>query len=138
MYPFSIIYNPKASDNEEKSAELFETFARECCLDAEKSDKIKEWILLTKSHTTDAHTTHGVYGSEDKHYLLDFDMAVLGWPQDGRYPVYGLAFPFHFLGYTVEGSSLSWLILHSVCMHCLGHCYVDSYSYNLVLHQSYY
>ncbi|KAK3607545.1 hypothetical protein CHS0354_025802 [Potamilus streckersoni] len=75
-----IIYEPKATDNEEKSAELFDNFAAEelqlkfpeGCL------KVKEWILATKTHKTEVHMTPDLYRNDDLHYFLDLDMAVLG------------------------------------------------------------
>ena len=95
---FSLIYNVKASDNEEQSAEMFVHFAKEInmgvillvfipgicifcwfvTLQAEATEKVKEWIILTKEHSTEAHRCEGTFGNEDWHYLLDMDMAVLG------------------------------------------------------------
>lgn len=39
---------------------------------------------MTKSHKTDAHTTSGMFGRDDVHFLLDLDMAILGSPQAGQ------------------------------------------------------
>ncbi|MDH0031948.1 MULTISPECIES: metal-dependent hydrolase [unclassified Acinetobacter] len=62
------VYDPKAKDNELKSAELFEQ-----CLAADLSDqtviKIKQWILATQKHApTD---------ELDLQFLLDIDLAIL-------------------------------------------------------------
>ncbi|XP_013406972.1 prolyl 3-hydroxylase OGFOD1 [Lingula anatina] len=77
-----VIYDPKRDDNEERSAEFFKKFAREMRLPSEESELVSGWIVLTKSHKTPVHATPGFYGKEDWHYLLDFDMAVLGWPDE--------------------------------------------------------
>lgn len=78
-----IVYDPKASDNEEKSAELFLEFAKECTsLTEDPIQSVKDWILLTKTHKVDKVDTE-----EDHHYFLDMDIAVLGRPDD-RYKKY--------------------------------------------------
>eukprot|EP00051_Salpingoeca_urceolata_P002821 m.53081 g.53081 ORF g.53081 m.53081 type:complete len:271 (+) comp12349_c0_seq2:101-913(+) len=83
------IYDPKAPDNEEKSAELFSLFARECAeggsaLEGQGVDvgSVVDLILATKAHCTEVHRTAGALGADDVHWFLDFDMAVLGWPAD--------------------------------------------------------
>ncbi|VDI34701.1 Hypothetical predicted protein [Mytilus galloprovincialis] len=78
-----IIYDPMKSDNEERSAELFVQYTTECSvnLKEEEISKVKDWILLTKTHQVNDE------GSEDYHYFLDIDMAVLG-RQDKGYKEY--------------------------------------------------
>ncbi|ELU04917.1 hypothetical protein CAPTEDRAFT_94551 [Capitella teleta] len=73
-----IIYDVKASDNEDKSADLWVDYAKDVGIEEESIAKVREWIIMTKEHSTDAHRTEGIYGSEDLHYLLDMDMSVLG------------------------------------------------------------
>ncbi|XP_022102797.1 uncharacterized protein LOC110985789 isoform X2 [Acanthaster planci] len=84
-----VIYNPKARDNEDQSAELFQTFASECLPESPSSmtQRVKELILMTKTHHTEAHQVPNMYGEGDEHYFLDFDMQVLGWSSDD-YDVY--------------------------------------------------
>ena len=38
---------------------------------------VKDWILATKTHTAEAD------GREDRHYMLDMDMAILGTSPQG-------------------------------------------------------
>ncbi|GBO03064.1 hypothetical protein AVEN_219850-1, partial [Araneus ventricosus] len=40
--------------------------------------KVEELILALKAHCTEAHTTEGVFGKDDVHYFLDFDISILG------------------------------------------------------------
>jgi len=75
-----IVYDPNAQDNEEKSAALFQRFAKDVKLQEEKTQKAADWILATKTHCTLAHTSVTNPGVLDIHYLLDFDMAPLGAP----------------------------------------------------------
>ena len=64
-----IIYDPKASDNEEKSAKIM---MKHCIgiLKKPRLEKVFQWIVSTKKHqaTTD----------QDLRYLLDIDLAILG------------------------------------------------------------
>lgn len=85
-----VIYEPKQTDNEEQSANLFRQFSKffnstdRVAPSSENAgtDNIKvcDWILATKKHETEVHRTHGMVGTEDLHYFLDMDMAILGAP----------------------------------------------------------
>ncbi|MEG0343331.1 MAG: metal-dependent hydrolase [Acinetobacter sp.] len=63
------IYDPQATDNEEKSAELMK---QQCfqLFETAKIHKVYDWIIATKKHlpATD----------QDLNYLLDIDLAILG------------------------------------------------------------
>lgn len=77
-----IIYDPRAADNEEKSAEVFSQFSREAgTMEAEKTDKVRQWILITKSHNVQEDS------EKDLQFFLDMDMAVLGRPSED-YKIY--------------------------------------------------
>eukprot|EP00058_Branchiostoma_floridae_P001791 XP_002587279.1 hypothetical protein BRAFLDRAFT_129130 [Branchiostoma floridae] len=81
-----IVYDAKASDNEARSAEMFHHFATENL--QKPPDCIRETerlILLTKEHVTKEHRNKDRYGTKDKHYFLDFDMSVLGWPEQEEF-----------------------------------------------------
>jgi predicted metal-dependent HD superfamily phosphohydrolase len=39
---------------------------------------VVDLLCAAATHSTDAHKTAGMYGSEDLHFFLDIDMAVLG------------------------------------------------------------
>ncbi|XP_066298128.1 uncharacterized protein [Branchiostoma lanceolatum] len=83
-----IVYDAKASDNEARSAEMFHHFATEHL--QKPPDCIRETerlIMLTKEHVTEDHRNKDRYGTKDEHYFLDFDMSVLGWPEQD-YDVY--------------------------------------------------
>ncbi|KAJ1373265.1 hypothetical protein KIN20_035625 [Parelaphostrongylus tenuis] len=72
----NLVYDPLASDNAEKSAQLLHQFAQETTLDSE--NYVADLITASGSYSTEAHLTEGVCGAEDVHYLIDFDMAFLG------------------------------------------------------------
>ena len=63
------VYDPQASDNEEKSAELLK---QHCALLFENStiQKVYDWIVETKKHQPSQ--------DQDLNYLLDIDLAILG------------------------------------------------------------
>ncbi|CAG0883952.1 unnamed protein product [Darwinula stevensoni] len=75
-----IIYNPQAGDNEEQSADKFHLFAEEAGIEKDSAlyKQVTELIRLTATHMTEEHTAEWTFGTEDKHYFLDMDMAVLG------------------------------------------------------------
>ncbi|XP_070563765.1 uncharacterized protein [Ptychodera flava] len=78
-----MVYDPKAGDNEEQSADMFLEFAKTHMSGKEDTVKnVKEYILITKTHLTEAHQDEKIFGTDDLHYFLDMDMAVLGWPQN--------------------------------------------------------
>lgn len=91
VYFHDVIYDPRAGDNEEQSAVTFEKFAEEClCSGSEhgvERQRVCEMIMLTKKHQTPAHMAENEYGDSDEHYLLDFDMAILG-EQSSEYRLY--------------------------------------------------
>uniref|UniRef100_A0A915I3U1 Protein BUD31 homolog n=1 Tax=Romanomermis culicivorax TaxID=13658 RepID=A0A915I3U1_ROMCU len=77
-----LIYDPKHSDNNEKcSAEEFMIFCKETAV--QDASLIANLIEMTRSQCTEAHLQRGVYGCDDAHYLLDFDMATLGSSDEG-------------------------------------------------------
>ena len=63
-----VIYNPKAHDNEQQSADYMQRML-ENVLGAEQIAKIYAWVLATKTHAPTADT--------DLAYLLDIDLAIL-------------------------------------------------------------
>ncbi|MGK7247843.1 HD domain-containing protein [Acinetobacter oleivorans] len=62
------IYDPKAKDNELKSAELFEQYMAQY-LPVNTVQKIKSWILATQKHALTNET--------DLQFLLDIDLSIL-------------------------------------------------------------
>ena len=69
------IYDPKAKDNEEKSADLLITFGEEAGL-RERLDRPAEWILATKRHMERT-------GDWEEKALMDLDLGVLGGDEEG-------------------------------------------------------
>lgn len=66
-----VIYDPKASDNEARSAELMLEYCSGV-FDDEKLNKIASWIGATQHHLPSQ--------DQDLNYLLDIDLAILGSP----------------------------------------------------------
>lgn len=84
-----IIYDPHLGNNEQLSAEVFQRFADEALTEESgvRVANVCHMILATETHLTEEHTEKERYGSEDLHYMLDIDMAVLG-RDEGSYDVY--------------------------------------------------
>lgn len=51
--------------------------------DAELREETCALLKVAATHSTEAHKVGGAFGTEDAHYFLDLDMAVLGSPPDG-------------------------------------------------------
>nr|CAD7399919.1 unnamed protein product [Timema poppensis] len=73
-------YDPKAVDCEEKNIEFFKKFAWDCGIPEESTLHSTVLALLQAASTssTEEHKTPGVFGTDDLHYFLDLDMAILG------------------------------------------------------------
>jgi predicted metal-dependent HD superfamily phosphohydrolase len=76
------VYDPKAKENEERSAELASRLLKDWPLTPGLLDHVRMLILLTK--------THQAVEDRDAAVLLDADLAILGAPQD-RYVEYARA-----------------------------------------------
>ncbi|RUS23085.1 hypothetical protein BC937DRAFT_92580 [Endogone sp. FLAS-F59071] len=86
-----IIYDPQASDNEDKSISLYLKYAASIETPVNESDKVVKFIKATESHNIPE-----TYKAEldaaalnDLEYFLDFDLEVLSWkPEDyDRYAI---------------------------------------------------
>ena len=77
-----IIYDPKAKDNEERSADLFEAFATRHNLPQPITQKVMSYILQTKTHLSVSESA-----PKDLHYFLDMDLSILGSSKE-RYMKY--------------------------------------------------
>jgi predicted metal-dependent HD superfamily phosphohydrolase len=66
------IYDTKAKDNEEKSAELFKNAALESGISKTLIAKVEEMILATKRHTAPAESSHALK------LFMDIDLSILG------------------------------------------------------------
>ena len=64
-----VIYDPKASDNEEQSAALMQKYCSNL-LASDQIQKVYEWIIATKKHQASI--------DQDLNYLLNIDLAILG------------------------------------------------------------
>ena len=64
-----VIYDPKAIDNEEQSAELMQKSCSNL-LASDQIQKVYDWIIATKKHQA--------LTDQDLNYLLDIDLAILG------------------------------------------------------------
>lgn len=76
------VYNPKASDNEQRSAEVCRTLLSPFPLNSVQADFVTRIILATK------HAAPAVM--PDERLMVDLDLAILGAPQD-RYDAYAAA-----------------------------------------------
>jgi len=75
-----VVYDPRASDNEERSIELFHEYAEDSDLPTQQVDSISALIRATIMHLLPANVSSIVTPSEnDLRYFLDFDLAVLSW-----------------------------------------------------------
>lgn len=51
---------------------------------AELVNKVENLILASKTHCTEEHKCEGIYGKDDVHYFLDFDISILGSEPTGK------------------------------------------------------
>ncbi|XP_055952850.1 uncharacterized protein LOC129988615 isoform X2 [Argiope bruennichi] len=74
------VYDARSQENEEQSIKLFNEFASESGISKKQElvSKVEELILALKAHCTEEHKTEGVFGKDDVHYFLDFDISILG------------------------------------------------------------
>uniref|UniRef100_A0A915C9R2 Uncharacterized protein n=1 Tax=Parascaris univalens TaxID=6257 RepID=A0A915C9R2_PARUN len=79
------VNDTKATDNAERSARLLREFSSETTFDSE--NYVANLIVESGKNCTDAHMTEGMFGEEDLHFLLDFDMAFLG-SEPSKYDVH--------------------------------------------------
>jgi predicted metal-dependent HD superfamily phosphohydrolase len=68
-----VIYDPRAKDNEERSAAHAEDALRRLGIAEDMIRRVGELILLTKKHTAE---------DADGHVLVDADLAILGAPEE--------------------------------------------------------
>ncbi|UYV76446.1 hypothetical protein LAZ67_14000418 [Cordylochernes scorpioides] len=73
-----LTYDPQSDENEERSADSFRIFAAEAKLCEELTSQVVDLILETKTHSTEEHKDSHLFGTEDRHFFLDFDMEILG------------------------------------------------------------
>ncbi len=78
-----VIYDPHASDNEERSAEYARCVIVQMGLSREIREETARLILLTRTHETSADDREG-------HILLDADLAILG-AEEADYDAYAAA-----------------------------------------------
>lgn len=74
------VYDVRSQENEEHSVKFFQDFAEDSGLNqnAELITKVEDLILASKTHCTEEHKSEGIYGKNDVHYFLDFDVSILG------------------------------------------------------------
>ncbi|CAG2119251.1 unnamed protein product [Medioppia subpectinata] len=100
----NLSYDPKCVDNEEKSIDLFKQFAKEADINDTNPiyTEVIELILLTKTHLTEEHKSETLFGTQDIHYFLDFDLSYLGSDSD-NYTLYALSIrnEYDFMSETV-------------------------------------
>lgn len=54
------------------------------CFSFFQAELIADLIQASETHMTDAHMNEGALGSDDVHYFLDIDMAILGSDVTGK------------------------------------------------------
>lgn len=64
------VYDPKAGDNEEQSAELAVSTLSDASVPGRTIDEVRRLVLATKSHEFDGSTTQSL--------MLDGDLSILG------------------------------------------------------------
>ena len=87
LYYHDVIYDPRRSDNELKSAEYMVEALR-CYLSAEQCQHIYALIMMTASH--ELHEYLDTDTVSDAAYFLDMDLSILGTPWS-EYQVYAQA-----------------------------------------------
>ena len=87
LYYHDVIYDPRRSDNELKSAEYMVEALR-CYLSAEQCQHIYALIMITATH--ELHECLDKDTVSDAAYLLDMDLSILGTPWS-EYEVYAQA-----------------------------------------------
>eukprot|EP01127_Copromyxa_protea_P010424 TRINITY_DN2538_c0_g1_i8.p1 TRINITY_DN2538_c0_g1~~TRINITY_DN2538_c0_g1_i8.p1 ORF type:complete len:223 (+),score=41.37 TRINITY_DN2538_c0_g1_i8:53-670(+) len=73
-----VIYQPTEKDNEEKSAALWDEFAKEVGIGGDVATTVHDYIIATKTHKIDPNES-----DQDLKFFLDFDLAILGKPESG-------------------------------------------------------
>ncbi|KAA0193278.1 hypothetical protein HAZT_HAZT011907 [Hyalella azteca] len=76
-------YDPSSGDGDAACVERYKQFLQEAQIDHEEDERAKctlELLEASKSNLTEEHMTVGSSGAEDRHYLLDALIAVLGAP----------------------------------------------------------
>uniref|UniRef100_A0A0N4ZCT1 Conserved domain protein n=1 Tax=Parastrongyloides trichosuri TaxID=131310 RepID=A0A0N4ZCT1_PARTI len=69
-------YDSKTNDSAKLSAEQFKNFCNETTFDQESY--VVNLILESENNCTEANLNPEMYGSDDIHYLIDFDMMIHG------------------------------------------------------------
>ncbi|KAF2355118.1 hypothetical protein FHG87_014123 [Trinorchestia longiramus] len=74
-------YNPQSGDGEAACIEKFKIFLEEAAVDQDENETAKsvlELLECCRTNLTEEHMTAGSCGTEDRHYLLDLLVALLG------------------------------------------------------------
>jgi predicted metal-dependent HD superfamily phosphohydrolase len=85
-----LIYDSKAKDNEEKSADYAESILKSLAIPGELIDQVKRLILRTKSHQSTEED------DLDTKIMLDADLAILG-VEDAEYRRYAQAIRWEYI-----------------------------------------
>ena len=72
LWMHDAVYNPKANDNEERSAVLAHELLNASSVDATFISEVERLILATKTHLSQA--------TDDSGWMVDIDLAILGQP----------------------------------------------------------